>query len=356
MAKNQNRIPQSPAGNPNDPRGMAVLLLKFIEWMRVKNYTKDTVENGQYALNRFIQWAEERGIVQPCEVTKPILERYQRYLYHYRKKNGDPISFRTQHGFFVPLRSWFKWLAQQNHILYNPASDIELPKLEHRLPKYVLTASEAEQIIAIPDLNTPLGLRDRAILETFYSTGVRRLEVIGLRLHDVDHERGTLVVRQGKGHKDRTVPIGERALAWIDRYVREVRPGLLAGDSVGEIIFLTRLGHPIGPSQITSLVRQYVNAADIGKKGSCHLWRHTAATLLLEAGADIRFIQAFLGHAKLTTTEIYTQVSIRQLKAIHTACHPSAKLKRGDAQPGDPEQQPADPKSKDDGVGKEIKK
>jgi integrase/recombinase XerD len=257
----------------------------------------------------------------------------------------------------MPLRSWFKWLARQNHILYNPASDIEMPRLEHRLPKFVLTAGEAEQIIALPDLNTALGIRDRAILETLYSTGVRRLEVIGLRLQDVDHERGTLIVRQGKGHKDRMVPIGERALAWIERYVREVRPGLLAGDSVGEILFLTRRGHPIGPSQITSLARQYVNKADLGKKGSCHLWRHTAATLLLEAGADIRFIQAFLGHAKLTTTEIYTQVSIRQLKAIHTACHPSAKLKRGDAQASAPEQKPADPKSKeDDGGGNEVEK
>jgi integrase/recombinase XerD len=342
MAKNHDRIPQSLPGNPNDPRGMAVLHLKFLEWTRLKNYTKDTVEGRQYAINRFILWAEERGIVQPCEVTKPILERYQRYLYHYRKKNGDPLSFRTQHNFFVPLRSWFKWLAQQNHILYNPASEIEMPKLEHRLPKYVLTASEAEQIIAVPDLNTALGVRDRAILETLYSTGVRRVELTGLRLHDVDAERGTLVVRQGKGRKDRTVPIGERALAWIDRYLREVRPGLLAGDSVGEILFLTWLGQPIGSAQLGGLVRGYINAADIGKKGSCHLWRHTAATLLLEAGADIRFIQAFLGHSKLTTTEIYTQVSIRQLKAIHTACHPSAKLKRGEDPLVEPDKKPAD--------------
>jgi integrase/recombinase XerD len=182
-------------------------------------------------------------------------------------------------------------------------------------------------------VNTPLGVRDRAILETLYSTGVRRMEVVNLRLYDLDHDRGTLIVRQGKGRKDRMVPIGERALAWIDRYLREVRPTLLSGDSAGEIIFLTKLGEPFSPDQMTTLVREYVDAADIGKKGSCHLWRHTAATLLHDAGADIRFIQAFLGHAKLTTTEIYTQVSIRQLKAIHAACHPSSKLKR----PGEPD-------------------
>jgi integrase/recombinase XerD len=164
------------------------------------------------------------------------------------------------------------------------------------------------------------------------------VEAVNLRLYDLDYDRGTLIVRQGKGRKDRMVPIGERALAWIDRYMREVRPTLLAGDSAGEILFLTRLGEPMSPDQLTLLVRGYVDAADIGKKGACHLWRHTAATLLHDAGADIRFIQAFLGHAKLTTTEIYTQVSIRQLKAIHTACHPSSKVKRdrpGDQKGGD---------------------
>jgi integrase/recombinase XerD len=327
------RSPPPPVGNPDDPQGMAVLLAKFLEWMRVKNFSEETVVGRHYMLSRFILWAEERGIVRPCEVTKPILERFQRYLYHYRKKNGDPISFRTQHGFLTPLRAWFKWLTRNNHILYNPASEIELPKLEARLPKHVLTSSEAEQIINIPDVNTPLGVRDRAILETLYSTGVRRMEVVNLRLYDLDHDRGTLIVRQGKGRKDRMVPIGERALAWIDRYLREVRPTLLSGDSAGEIIFLTKLGEPFSPDQMTTLVREYVDAADIGKKGSCHLWRHTAATLLHDAGADIRFIQAFLGHAKLTTTEIYTQVSIRQLKAIHAACHPSSKLKR----PGEPD-------------------
>jgi integrase/recombinase XerD len=328
-------MPPPPVGNPDDPQGMAVLLDKFLEWMRVKNFSEETVLGRHYMLTRFILWAEERGIVRPNEVTKPILERYQRYLYHYRKRNGDPLSTRTQHGFLTPLRAWFKWLTRQNYILYNPASEIDLPKLEHRLPKHVLTASEAEQIIALPDVTTALGVRDRAILETLYSTGVRRMEVVNLRLYDLDFDRGTLIVRQGKGRKDRMVPIGERALAWIEKYLREVRPGLLTGDSAGEILFLTHLGEPFWPDQMTTLVREYVDAADIGKKGSCHLWRHTAATLLHDAGADIRFIQAFLGHAKLTTTEIYTQVSIRQLKAIHAACHPSSKLKRPSERPGD---------------------
>lgn len=170
------------------------------------------------------------------------------------------------------------------------------------------------------------------------------MEVVNLRLYDLDYDRGTIIVRQGKGRKDRMVPIGERAVAWLERYLREVRPGLLVGDGAGDTLFLTKMGEPFTPDQMTLLVKEYVDAADIGKKGSCHLWRHTAATLLHDAGADIRFIQAFLGHAKLTTTEIYTQVSIRQLKAIHTACHPSSKLKRGDEPTTSPAKKPTDPK------------
>ena len=158
------------------------------------------------------------------------------------------------------------------------------------------------------------------------------MEVCNLRLYDVDYDRGTIMVRQGKGQKDRMVPIGEQAIAWIERYVNEVRPKLEAGDIEDNTLFLTELGKPFPPNKMTALVRGYVQASQIGKPGACHLWRHTAATVMHDNGADIRFIQAFLGHARLTTTEIYTQVSIRQLKAIHSACHPSSKAKRVDKQ------------------------
>ena len=325
MAK---RKAPAPVGDFNDPQGMAVMLARFFDWMRVKNYSEETIVLRQCVLYRFVRWAEERGVMRPNEVTKPILERYQRYLFHFRKPNGDPISFRTQHGNLSPIRAWFKWLARNNHILYNPASELELPKLGHRLPKHVLTANEAEQIVAIADVNTNIGLRDRAILETLYSTGIRRKEVCNLRLFDVDYDRGTIMVRQGKGLKDRMVPIGERAITWIERYVNEVRPILESGEDNDNTLFLTDLGKPFTPDQMTATVRDYVKSANVGKPGACHLWRHTAATVMHDNGADIRFIQVFLGHARLTTTEIYTQVSIRQLKAIHSACHPSSKVKR----------------------------
>jgi integrase/recombinase XerD len=216
--------------------------------------------------------------------------------------------------------------SRQGHILHNPASELLLPRLENRLPKYILNAEEAEIVIQQPDITSALGLRDRAILETFYSTGMRRMEVANLKLYDIDSERGTVMVRQGKGKKDRHIPIGERALVWVNKYIREARPELLACTEDGTV-FLTDLGAPFHRKQLTTLVRSYLRKSKIGKMGGCHLFRHTVATLMLENGADIRVIQEMLGHAKLTTTELYTRVSINLLKQVYAATHPAAHLK-----------------------------
>jgi integrase/recombinase XerD len=323
---------QRPPGNPNDPFGFVVLLKAFLQWMAVKNYSEATIRNRRTYIGYFIAWCDDRGLYQPAEITRPIIERYQRYLYYYRKKDGLPLSFRSQHTRLTSVRSFFKWLAKQNHILYNPAYDLELPRLEHRLPKHVLTERESEKIINVPDIKEPLGIRDRAILETLYSTGMRRMEVIGLKLYDLDRDRGTVIIRQGKGKKDRMIPIGERALAWIDKYLNEVRPSLTLDPDDGTV-FLTTYSEAFTKNRLTQMVRDYVNTADIGKKGACHLFRHTMATVMLENGADIRFIQQMLGHVSLETTQIYTQVSIRLLKDIHSATHPTARLKRRKIRP-----------------------
>lgn len=311
-----------------DPHGFVVRASEYYDWLRTKNYSHRTVENRELYLGYLIAWCEQRGITRPQDITRPILERYARYLYYYRgPKTGRPLSFRSQHSRLVPVRAFFKWLCKQNYLLSNPASEIELPRLEKRLPKHVLTISEVDAVLSVPDIDTDLGIRDRAILETLYSTGMRRMELIGLRLYDLDLERGTLMIRQGKGKKDRMVPIGERAIDWIERYVTDIRPGFVCEPDEG-VLYLTSLSEPFTPNRLTQLTRNYVKAADIGKTGSCHLFRHTMATLMLEGGADVRFIQEMLGHANLETTQIYTQVSIRKLQEIHAASHPSAKRGR----------------------------
>jgi integrase/recombinase XerD len=305
------------------PRAVA----DFREWMQARNYAVTTVEQYQRHLAQTAAWLEERGVTRPAEVTRPVLQRYQRWLFHYRTPSGRPLSFRAQYQRLEALRVFFRWLARQNRILYNPAADLDLPRLERRLPKWVLTHTEAERVLAQADLNDPLGVRDRAMLEVLYATGIRRFELAGLCVYDLDGERGTLTVRQGKGHKDRLVPIGERAVRWVDRYLVEVRPLLVVEPDDG-VLFLGAAGEPMGLHRLSELVRDYVDSAGVGKRGSCHLFRHSMATAMLEGGADIRFIQQMLGHAHIAATEIYTKVSIRRLQQVYAATHPAAFAER----------------------------
>jgi integrase/recombinase XerD len=314
-------------GDASAPDGFGVWALRYLEALRVRNYSERTVENQESYLALFIAWCEARSVVRPHDVTKPILDRYQRHLFHARKPNGRPLTFASQVRALTPVRGLFKWLTRQNVLLWNPASEIEMPKQERRLPKHVLTIDEAERVLEQADVTDPFGVRDRAILETLYSTGIRRMEVIGLGVFDLDADRGTLMVRQGKGKKDRVVPIGERAALWVQRYVQEVRPELVMPPDDG-VLFLTHEGEALSASWLSERVRQYIARAELGKTGSCHLFRHTCATLMLEAGAEIRGVQEMLGHVQLATTQVYTHVSIRWLKTIHTTTHPSARLER----------------------------
>ena len=165
MPKKGVKTERPPIGDINDPESLYNAMRRFLQWQAEKNYSPKTIENREVYLRYFIQWCDDRGLGQPQEITKPIIERYQRYLFLYRKKNGEPLSTRSQHVRVVPIRAWFKWLARQNHILYNPASDIEMPRLERRLPKHILTVDESEAVINQPDTTKPTGIRDRAILE-----------------------------------------------------------------------------------------------------------------------------------------------------------------------------------------------
>jgi integrase/recombinase XerD len=182
-----------------------------------------------------------------------------------------------------------------------------------------------EKVLEQPDTETFVGIRDRAILEVFYCTGIRRTELMRLKIDDLDRERGVLTIREGKGKRDRTVPIGERALFWLDQYLSRVRTEMATEPDQG-LIFLTSTGVSFTPNHLSWLVRKYIRAANIEKNGACHIFRHTIATLMLEGGADTRYIQEMLGHARLDTTQIYTHVSIRKLKQVHTRTHPSARI------------------------------
>jgi integrase/recombinase XerD len=314
------------AGAPGDTRGLYAAMRRFLEHRVVMGTPAYTLENVERCVREFSDWAEGCGVTHPQQVTRAVLERYQRHLHYRRKKNGEPLSLITQKTKMVPVRALFKWLTRQGEIPANPAADLEMPRYVHRIPRAVLTAEEAERILALPALDTLAGLRDRAIMEVLYATGVRRAELVRLCVDDIDYERALLLVREGKGRRDRLVPMGERAVHWVNCYLHQVRPRLAWDANVREL-FLGQEGYPLGQAQLSLRVGTYVRRADIGKSGSCHLWRHTMATLMLEGGAEIRFIQAMLGHSSITSTQIYTFVALGMLARVHASSHPGVALR-----------------------------
>ena len=318
----------SPENDPLRHTRLLRYMEDHFEWMLITGYSEDTVRARRQALRRFITWCDERGLDEPQEITRPMLERYQKSLFYYRKANGAPLSTGMQLQYLAPLKTWFKWLSKSRHILANPAADLDLPKLHKRLPRDVPSIAEVEAILAEADPQTPAGLRDRALLETLYATGLRRMELPTTTIYDVDLNRGVLWVRHGKGKRERVVPLGDRAVAWLEKYLVESRPQLLTGDT--ETLFLTDYGEAMQPHYVADKVKRYMRFAGCTKSGSTHLLRHACATHMLEGGADIRYIQEMLGHANLQTTEIYTHVSIDKLIAVHGATHPSRLTRHRD--------------------------
>jgi len=223
------------------------------------------------------------------------------------------------------LRQFLVWWGQLHPDQPPLAPAISLPRRPDNVPRAILTEEEAEAVLAVPTVHTLVGLRDRCILETFYSTGIRRQELITLSVSDLDWHRQTLLVRAGKGLRDRVLPVGRRLSWWLEQYLNGCRTRLIKRSRWTEPLFLTLRGNPLRPARLSEMVRRYIRLGDSGKVGSCHLFRHTAATLMLEGGADIRDIQALLGHKRLSTTAIYTRVSIKRLQAVHARTHPAER-------------------------------
>lgn len=306
---------------------LAALLLRFILWRQERNYSEKGIFSHARHIYHFIEWCHIRGLAFPQEITRPIMERYQSALHqqHYKNNQDKPLSVRTQHHRLTAIKTWFTWMSKQSLILANPAVDLEMPKLMTQLPRYILSVNEIEHILRLPDLSTPQGIRDRALLEVLWSTGIRRSELANLDICSVNRERSLLTIRQGKGRRDRVVPIGERALTWLVHYLDEVRPQKVINPKL-KALFLSSdgMGGLVSES-IGYLVRMYIRDSGLPTSGSCHLFRHAMATQMLENGADTRWIQAMLGHQRLETTQIYTQVSIRALQAVHAATHPAQR-------------------------------
>jgi integrase/recombinase XerD len=309
--------------DPATPGALRSLWAGYLAHIQVRHFTDQTIALHRRILRVFVEWAEERAVRDAAQVSAAVLERYQRWLYHqYRQASGQPLSISAQRTRLRIVATFFSWAVRQHHLPANPAADLEMPREPRFLPRFVLSRSDMAAILAQPDLSTPKGLRDRAIMEVLYSTGMRRTELAGLKLYDIERERGLILIREGKGRRDRYLPLGAAAVGWIDRYLADVRPGLIIEPDAG-FLFLNLTGEPLGAGGLGYELRQHITAAGIAHRGSCHLFRHAFATHLLEAGCDIRFIQEMLGHAKLDTTAIYTRVTVGTLKAMHARFHPT---------------------------------
>jgi integrase/recombinase XerD len=273
-------------------------------------------------------------VTHPEQVTRQHLERYQHFLFTFRSNaNGQherPLTIRSQHARLWATVRFFRWAHRTGRCPTNPA-DIELPRLPRPLPRPALTSAEVERVLAMPVLTTADGLRDRTMLEVLYATGMRRGELCSLRVEDIDHGREVVNIREGKGRKGRVVPISRRALAWVARYVAEVWARFPKANEHRLLFVLVDntkhrglQGMPLSAANVTRLLGGYLIAAGIDKAGACHIYRRTAATLMMENGADIRAIQDLLGHSEIKTVGIYTNVSLKFLKEQHAKTHPSA--------------------------------
>jgi integrase/recombinase XerD len=331
-SKRKLRKKRSSAG-PKVPEWQALPLAAWVHahlrWAEVSRLAPMSLHLRQRGLARLVAWAHERGLRHPRELTRQVLEAYQRHLYLARsQRDGKPLALRTQQQLIGAVRGWCKWLTREGYIPANPAADLELPRMPRSLPRTLLSVDQVRQLMAQPDVDGITGVRERAMLELLYGTGMRRSELMALQIGDVDLARGAVFIRQGKGRRDRYVPMGSSAAHWVARYAAEVRPMLTAqvqDAQSGWTLFLTDYGEPYERNRLSGMVAGYLRRMGV-EHGSCHALRHACATHMLEAGAELRYIQALLGHADLSTTQIYTHVAIGKLMAVHAATHPGAQM------------------------------
>ncbi len=286
--------------------------LHFLEIER--NASANTIASYRIDLSRYLGFLESEAKVSPREVPERKISLYLGRL----ARLG--LSARSIARNLSSIKMFHRFLIAEKVAAGDPAENIEAPKLPRMLPD-VLDHHEVEAILEQTNVARPLGLRDRAILETLYATGIRVSELTGLKRSHVYPEEGIIRVF-GKGSKERYVPIGRVALKWIASYLADVRPKLAAKGRGSEVLFLNARGRPISRMAVWNIVRTYSRMSGVRKEVHPHTLRHSFATQLLEGGADLRAVQEMLGHADISTTQIYTHIDREYLKEVHKTFHP----------------------------------
>ena len=293
---------------------MEQFLDQFLHYLIVeKGLSKNTIEAYSHGLNRFLHHLREKGVQDIREVGKFHIRGFLLVL---RRKNLNTKSIVIN---LVAIRTFFRFLIQEGVLESNPAEELESPKVTKTLPE-ILTLKEIEQILEQPDLQTPLGTRDRAMLEMLYATGMRVSELTQLPIHQVNLEGG-YVLLYGKGSKERIVPLGTEAMKWVTVYLKTAR-GILSKGKENPSLFINRSGKGMSRQGFWKNLKDYARRAGLRKRITPHLLRHSFASHLLERGADLRSVQMMLGHADISTTQIYTHVTGERLKKVHKQYHP----------------------------------
>lgn len=274
---------------------------------------KSTLDSYRSDLGRLAVWLAEQGNESLLDIRETTLTAFIAHL----SRNTRATS---QSRYLSTLRRFYRWQLGRGRIFVDPTLKLLNPARPSRLPK-VMSEKQVDGLLAAPDLDTPLGLRDRAMLETIYATGLRVSELVNLKIHEISFNDNVLRAI-GKGSKERLVPLGELAIDWIGRYLNEARPDILKGQH-SEALFVTARGGPMTRQAFWQLIKRYALQAAIDPaKLSPHVLRHAFATHLLNHGADLRVVQLLLGHADISTTQIYTHVARERLKNLHAIHHP----------------------------------
>jgi integrase/recombinase XerD len=293
---------------------MEQLLDQFLHYLIVeKGLSRNTIEAYSHGLTRFLNHLREKGVQEIREVGKFHIKGF---LLALRGKNLNTKSIVRN---LVAIRTFFRFLIQEGFLESNPVEELESPKVAKTLPE-ILTLKEIEQILEQPNLQTPLGTRDRAMLEMLYATGMRVSELTQLPIHQVNLEGG-YVLLYGKGSKERIVPLGTEAMKWITVYLKTAR-GILSKGKENSSLFINRSGKGMSRQGFWKNLKDYARRAGLRKRITPHLIRHSFASHLLERGADLRSVQMMLGHADISTTQIYTHVTGERLKKVHKQYHP----------------------------------
>ncbi len=319
--------PNSPPRHENQQGSLSVRTKRLVrlygDALEVR-FAERTAREYMALVGSFLAWLDAHGIDLVAVRTDDLLA-YQSDLYAARKKDGRPYAIASQAQYLIVVKSLFRFLYRRNYLMQDPAAPIDLPRQEERLPRVILTKEEVLRLLgAASKATTPRSLRDRAVLETFYATGIRVSELAKLTPYDVDTEERIVRVLLGKGRKDRHVPLTRAAAAAIDQYLGKGRPAIV-GSVKSPYLFVADRGGYFHRGQVSAIVRHYAKKAGIRKRVTCHTLRHSVATHLLKGGADIRHIQVLLGHTSLRSTERYTRVELSDLKDVIRRAHPRGR-------------------------------